>query len=70
MAQDGVDTDAVPVPIDRDHVPRRRIKRCVIAATSLCRQRDRKNLQRQSDLAHAHSELNGKTVDEEESQDE
>ena len=72
MAQDGVDADAVPVPIDRDHGrgPQRGGRRRVLAATSLRRQREREILQRQLDLAHAHVELNGKNVHEEESQDE
>ena len=43
--------------------------RCVIAATSLCSQRERDILQRQLDLAHAQAKLNGGNVNEEESQD-
>ena len=43
MAQDGVDTDIVPVPIDRDHscVPQMGGRRRVIAATYFRRQRER-----------------------------
>ena len=68
MVQDGVDNDTVPVPIDKDHGPRGGGRRCVIAATYLCRQRYKETLQRQIDLAHAHTELNGKSVDKKKSQ--
>ena len=40
----------------------------MIAATSLCSQRERETLQYQLDLAHVHADLNGNY--EEESQDE
>ena len=40
----------------------------MIAATSLCRQRERETLQCQLDLVHAHADINGN--DDEESQDE
>ena len=42
MSQDGVDTDTVPVPIDRyhDRGPQRGGRKRVIAATCLCRQRE------------------------------
>ena len=71
MALGGVNTDTVPVPVDRDHShsPQRGGNRRVIAATSLCSQSERDILQRQLDLAHAHAKLNGENVDEEESQD-
>ena len=61
MAQDGVDADAIPVPIDRDHGcgPQRGVRIRVIAATNLCRKRERDTLQRQLDLAHVHADLNG-----------
>ena len=70
MALDGINTDAVPVPVDRDHghSPQKGGSRRVIAATSLCSQRKREILQRQLDLVHAHAKLNGENVDEEESQ--
>ena len=64
MAQDGVNTDAVLVPIYRDHVPWRGLVRRVIVATSICRQRDRDTQQRQLDLSHAHADINGKLFDE------
>ena len=72
MAQDGVDTDAVPIPIDRDHgrIPQRGGRRRVIAVTYFCRHREKENLQHQLELAHAHTKLNGGNVDEEELQDE
>ena len=65
MALDGINTDAVPVPVDRDHghSPQKGGSRCVIAATSLCSQRKREILQRQLDLVHAHAKLNGENVD-------
>ena len=65
MAQDVVDTDAVPVPIDNYHcrAPQREVRRRVIAATSLRRQRERYTLQRYLDFAHMHAELNGENVD-------
>ena len=71
MALDGVNTDAVPISVDRDHghSPQRGGSRRVIAATSFCSQRKRETLQRQLDLAHVHAKLNGENVDEEESQD-
>ena len=72
MAQDGVDTDVVPVPVDRDYVygPQRGERRRVIAATYLRSQgeKDRDILQCQLDLEHAHTKLNGGNVDEEEPQ--
>ena len=68
MALDSVNTDAVPVPVDRDHghSPQRGGSRRVIAATSLCSQSEREILQRQLYLAHAHAKLNGGNVDGEE----
>ena len=59
MAQYGVDTDGTPIPIDRYHGRGPQIggRMRVVAATSLCRQRERDTLQRQLDLAHAHAEL-------------
>ena len=64
MAQDGVNTDAVPLPIDRDHGRghQRGGRRRVLEATSLCRQREMDNLKRQLDLEHAHTEINGENV--------
>ena len=63
MTQDGVNADAVPVPIDRYHGrgPQRGGRRRVIAATYLRgqRERERETLQLQLDLAYAHTELNG-----------
>ena len=43
MMQDNVDTDSIPVPIDRDHGcgPQRWGRILVIAATYLCIQRER-----------------------------
>ena len=72
MVQNNVDTESVPVPIDSNHVrvPQRWGKRLVIVTTSLRRQRERDNLQRQLDLVHVNAELNGVNVDKEESQDE
>ena len=70
MAHDGVDTNSVPVPIDRDHGHGPQRGGGVLEATSLCRQRERETLQCQLDLVHAHVELNGGNIDEEESQDE
>ena len=72
MSQDDVDTYAVPAPIDRDHFrgPQRGGRRRVIAVTYLRMHRGRETLQSQLDLAHAHAELNGKSVGEEELQDE
>ena len=69
MMQDGVGTEYLTVPINRDHGCRRGGRRRVIAKTSLYRQRDRETLQRQLDLAHEHAELNGKIDFEEEFQD-
>ena len=71
MALDGINNDAVPIPVDRDHghSPHRGGSRRVIAATFLCSQREREILQRQLDLAHAHTKINWENVDEEESQD-
>ena len=67
MMQDNVDTDSIPVPIDRDHGcgPQRWGRRLVIAATYLCIYRERETLQCQLDLAHAHADINGGNVDEE-----
>ena len=67
MALDGINNDAVPIPVDRDHghSPHRGGSRHVIAATSLCSQRKRDILQRQLDLAHAHAKLNGENIEEE-----
>ena len=46
MQKDGVDADAVPVPIDKDNGrgPQRGGRRLVIAATYLHRQREREKL--------------------------
>ena len=65
MALDGVNTDAVPIPVYRDHghSPQRGGSRRVTVATSLCSQRKREILQRQLDLAHAHAKLNRENVD-------
>ena len=61
MEYDGIDTEDLPVAIDRDngHIPQRRERRRMIVATSLYRHRERETLQFQLDLAHAHAELNG-----------
>ena len=67
MALDGVNTDAVPIPVDGDHghSPQRGGRRRAIAATFLCSQRKREILKRQLDLAHAHAKLNREHIDEE-----
>ena len=72
MSYDGVVTDSVPIPVDRDHGhgPQRGGRRRVIVETSLCRQRDRETLQCQLDLAHVHTDLNVESVYGEGSQDE
>ena len=64
MAQYGVDTDGTPIPIDRYHGRGPQIggRMRVVAATSLCRQREMDNLKRQLDLEHAHTEINGENV--------
>ena len=64
MAQDGVDADAFPVHIYRYHChgPYKGVRRRVILATYLCRQRERKTLHRQLDLVYAHVELNGEML--------
>ena len=61
MAQDGVDTDAAPVPIGRDQgrSPQREGRRRVIEATYLHRQKGRYTLKSHLELTHAHAELNG-----------
>ena len=70
MAYDGVYTDDEPVPIDRYywHGHQRGRRRRVIAENYLYRQRERETLQRKFELAHAHAELNGSSVDEEDLQ--
>ena len=62
MVQDDVDTDSIPVSIDRDHGrgPQRWGRRLVMAVNYLRRERDRDTLQRQLDLAHAHADINGR----------